>query len=588
MSRHIPLGRCSAVVVLSSLVALVLLDALQAQTEKGKKYALLVGVRSYMHRDLRDLKYTENDVEELALALPDYTKVVVLTSTRGATKGEAAPTAANIRKQLKALLAKGSKHDTILMAFAGHGLELKVKVKDAATGKEKVRDEGFFCPADAKPRENVTLEEQSKTLLGFTELFRELKESGVGVKLLLVDACRNDPTEGRNVELDSLPRAPKGMAALFACRSGERAFETDKLGTGHSVFFYHVIQALQGKAKNDRAEVTWDRLAEHVKEKVSDDVPVLIGFGAKQTPEEIKKLEGKAPVLVGLTGGNEITNSIGMKLVRIPAGKFQMGSTKAEQNEAIAAFEKNIGKKALDADLAWIRSEGPRHPVEITKDFYLGVHEVTQKQCTTVMGKNPSWFCAAGYGKDKVKGMDTDDFPVESVTWEEAVAFCKKLSALPAEKRAGRKYRLPTEAEWEHACRGGAPSNPFHCGHFLSSKQANFDGNNPFGGAPKGDYLVRTEKVGSYTPNAFGLFDMHGNVAEWCSDWYGKDYYSTSPPRDPQGPAAGSVRVNRGGGWNSFGRGCRSAYRDGSGPDNSGNNIGFRIVLVSRQSSIDG
>ena len=154
-----------------------------------------------------------------------------------------------------------------------------------------------------------------------------------------------------------------------------------------------------------------------------------------------------------------------------------------------------------------------------------------------------------------------------SALWEEAVEFCHKLSARPQEQAAGRSYRLPTEAEWEYACReAGALKTPFHFGAKLGSEQANFDGNCPYGGADKGPWLHRTTPVGSYKPNAFGLFDMHGNVWEWCQDWYDDNYYSQSPRQDPQGPQNGSYRVLRGGSWFNDGCGCRSAIRDKDSP----------------------
>jgi formylglycine-generating enzyme required for sulfatase activity len=257
-----------------------------------------------------------------------------------------------------------------------------------------------------------------------------------------------------------------------------------------------------------------------------------------------------------------ITNSIGMKFAYIPPGKFKMGSPKAE-------------KERFDL-------EGPEHEVEITKGFYLGVYEVTQKQYKDVMGRNPSYFCKDSDGKGKVKGLDTDDFPVEYVSWHHAKEFIKKLNLLAKEKKAGRVYRLPSEAEWEYACRGGAAKKTtFHFGPSLSSTQANFDGNHPYGGAAKGKYLERTCKVGSYKANGFGLYDMHGNVWEWCEDVYDEKYYSRGPKRDPVNTKVGTVRSFRGGGWSNDGGFCRSAFRNWYDPLAQYNYLGFRIALVT-------
>jgi formylglycine-generating enzyme required for sulfatase activity len=208
----------------------------------------------------------------------------------------------------------------------------------------------------------------------------------------------------------------------------------------------------------------------------------------------------------------------------------------------------------------------------------MGAYEVTQGQFLKVMGTNPSNLSATGGGKARAAGLDTTDFPVESVTWDEANEFCAKLSAAPAEKTAGRSYRLPTEAEWEYACRAGTTA-PYHFGATASSRQANFNGTS-YGGADRGPNLGRTCKVGSYAPNAWGLFDMHGNVYEWVADHFDVEYYKKSPVKDPKGPERGDQRVLRSGSWDITARDCRSAERSNLPPTARNYSVGFRVVCV--------
>jgi len=246
-----------------------------------------------------------------------------------------------------------------------------------------------------------------------------------------------------------------------------------------------------------------------------------------------------------------ITNSIKMDLTVVPAGKFQMGSPTSEAERG--------------------SDEGPQHEITISKPFYMGVYPVMQREYDLVMGSNPAYLNAWKGG--------TPGFPVESISWFDAVEFCRKLSELPAEKAAGRSYRLPTEAEWEYACRAGLPM-PFTGGVTLSSREANFNGNYPYGMAERGPYLERTTRVGSYPPNPFGLYDMHGNVWEWCADYYDRNYYKGSPRVDPQGPPVGTLRVVRGGSCYNIGRFCRAAYRFGVSPGNKDIDVGMRVVMV--------
>ena len=188
------------------------------------------------------------------------------------------------------------------------------------------------------------------------------------------------------------------------------------------------------------------------------------------------------------------TNSIGMKLVYISPREFMMGS----RDSAV-----EVARKGTRSKPEYFTDEHPQHRVKITNGFFMGSAEVTQAQYMAIMGTNPSHFKGEGN-------------PVESVSWNDAVEFCKRLS-----EKEGKKYRLPTEAEWEYACRAGT-TTPFHTGETISTSQAHYDGHYVYGNGAKGVYRERTMSVGSFSPNAFGLYDMHGNVWEWCQDWYGK------------------------------------------------------------------
>jgi len=241
----------------------------------------------------------------------------------------------------------------------------------------------------------------------------------------------------------------------------------------------------------------------------------------------------------------EITNSIGMKLVLIPKGTFMMGSPESEKGR---------------------QKDETQHEVTISKDYYLGVTEVTQGQYESVMGTNPSFFQG-----DKIRGSSSNH-PVEYVSWKDAVEFCKKLSELPEEMTDGRVYRLPTEAEREYACRAGSKS-AYSFGESSKSlgNYAWFNGNSN----------GQTHPVGEKKANAWGLYDMHGNVWEWCSDWYGA--YPNGAVSDPVGPRKGSFRVLRGGCWIVEAPFCQSALRRCNFPSGSGSYYGFRVALSSSE-----
>ena len=245
----------------------------------------------------------------------------------------------------------------------------------------------------------------------------------------------------------------------------------------------------------------------------------------------------------------EITNSIGMKLVLILPGSFTMGSPINE-----------TGRQDWES----------QHLVTINNWYYLGAYEVTQNEYERITGERPSAYRSAqsSFGKvgERFKGSS---YPVNGIGWEDAVTFCKKLSDLPEEKNAGREYRLPTEAEWEYACRAGS-TTMFGFGDSVATlgEYAWF-----------GDDLEGARPVGKKKPNKWGLYDMHGNVFEFCQDWYGDADYPSGEAIDPKGPSDGRTRVSRGGCWKCNAADCRSARRVSLAPTMGNEYYGFRVAM---------
>ena len=555
-----PRGLVLAAVCLG-LAAVPLLGRADDTAPAGKKYALLIGVNKYDKEPLRSLKYSENDVNDLAAVLTDagFQHIVLMTQSEAAARKDdaLAPKVENVHKQLKAFLADRGPGDVVLVAFSGQGVQFKG------------RGAGFLCPADADP-------DDPKTLISAAEVYKDLEGCKADVRFLLAGGSRNDPLAASpkfaaDPEITLHPqieKTPGGVAAFFACSAGEKAFDSDELK--HSVFFHFVIKGLQGEADLDGdGQVDLDELVRYTKRQTADFVRQS-NPDVRQAPELMSVTRGAIP-LAKAAEGKEIANSIGMKLKRIRPGKFLMGSPRSED----APF-----------------GEGPQHAVEITQPFCLGVYPVTKGQFATFV-KDSGYKTEAetdGKGGSGLKPPNTleqgpqftwkdtgweqtDAHPVVNVTWNDAKAFCDWLS-----KKEGKAYELPTEAEWEYACRAGAKTDY------------------AFGDDPRaaGDYAWyqdnsggHTHPVGGKKPNAWGLYDMNGNVWQWCADRYGK--YTEDGVRDPKGytndpknePGNPVLRVLRGGSYSSTAPFCRAALRNRDAPTARDAGFGFRVVLRS-------
>ena len=571
--RRLALGL--AALVSAGLLACVLLAD---EPEQGRRYALVVGVQNYEGTELGSLRYCDNDAAGLAATLGKRGyRVTLLTRPewKANDRDDLLPTADNIRAHLKAILRNRKPADTVLLAFSGHGEQLK---KD---GKM------YFCPAKCDL-------DRPETLIALDEVYGLLKDNAARAKVLIVDACRNDPLAGKTVgseQLESvtrpeLPDPPGGTVALFSCSKGEKAYESTALQ--HGFLFHFVIDGLEGKAAGKGGRIKWTDLTRHVDDELSDAVVHELGPNAVQTPEVRGESHGlvlaqiidvgSAPPDAATTESDEKTEEfeytvgrqkrhgmrrvltldlgggVTMEFVRIPHGTFLMGSPDSDKDAGGGDYDvpgdgfTHIASPDSDKDAGG--GDKPQHEVTITKDFYLGKYLVTQEQYKAVVGENPSWFSASGGGKDKVAGLNTTRFPVEQVSWEDAQVFCQKLS----EKSHHWKAALPTEAQWEYACRAGT-ATCFPCGDELAAADANIN-----------TTLDRTSAVGSYPANPFGLYDMVGNVYEWCADYYDPKYYINSPNKDPQNLEKAEARVLRGGSWGYNPGYCRAACRLGVRP----------------------
>jgi len=519
------------------LLFLLAVSGFAQENSAPKKFALVIGNGNYAN--ITKLNNPVNDANDIAVALQGlgFTVDKVLNGTLDQMESAAI----RLKNRLSA-----SKNSYGFLFYAGHGVQSN--------------GENYLIPVDANIQSESFLRQRAVSVQSMLD---ELNDAGNELNVVVLDACRDNPFSWRRSGsrgLQVVGNQPADSVIVFATSAGSTAAD----GTGRNgLFTSHLLNNL----KTPDLEVT-----EVFRRTMGD---VLRSSGNQQRPAVYNQFAGLAylgsrpasnaptqptPALAPQSAPTiqpaaSPVRPVPDNFVRINGGVFTMGSPANEPER--------------DND------EGPQHQVTLS-GFYMEKYEVTQKEYQKIMGTNPSNF----------KG---DNLPVENVSWYDAIEYCNKRSEkeglTPTYLRNGDNvtwnrnangYRLPTEAEWEYACRTGTKT-PFSTGNNITTSQANYNGNNPYNNSAKGEYRRKTLPVGSFAPNGWGLYDMHGNVFEWCWDQYYK-YTSREPQTDPIGEVSGDYRVNRGGGWFNTAAIIRSANRNGSSPSERNSNLGFRLV----------
>ncbi|HMV99552.1 MAG TPA: SUMF1/EgtB/PvdO family nonheme iron enzyme [Acidobacteriota bacterium] len=570
----------------------------------GKRFALIIGVDSYTDAQINPLQGAGKDAQLLADTLVDVSgfdrqQVFVLTSQGNATQQ---PYRANVLQRLAFIGRSIPKDGLLLVAFSGHGVERQGKA--------------FLLPSDARIDTDPRL--LSETCLDVEALKTMIRGFGIQQVLFLIDTCRNEVVTGRSGTSDTLSskftqafrfevrnREVRAFATLYAASEGERAFEySDKK---HGYFTWALVEGLRGAAQNSTGQITLASLVNYLQTQVPQRVQYelgkeqhpfaeISGYRADQlvlsTPGEaasaLSVSTTRLPSHTRITYSDphpssqpgprlqvsshphelveKLPNGLSLELAELPAGSFQMGATPTEASLLLAEFQTAGISPALAKQLTNWQTSG--QPVKVAP-LAISRFEITQA-VWQVVAHLPKIYLELPSNPATMQG---DRLPVENISWEEANEFCARLSHL-----TGKKYRLPTEAEWEYACRAGS-TTAFAFGQTLSSTQANFDAR--AGSHTSGSPAGRTLPVGSVgQPNQFGLFDMHGNVWEWCLD----SWAETSPLSDtsrvqPVNLQRSTTRTIRGGSWFNPAVSCRSTSRLGLKSTDRSSTVGFRVVL---------
>ncbi|GHU01173.1 hypothetical protein FACS1894147_00540 [Spirochaetia bacterium] len=531
-------------------LCVVMLTLALAVAGAQQKYALVIGNGNY--QKLTKLKNPENDANDMKTALQGlgFTVDTLINSSRVQMEQGV--------ERFKNRLSV-SKDSYGFLFYAGHGVQS--------------RGINYLIPVDADIMSEAYLGDRAVSVQAMLD---EINQAGNELNIVVLDACRDNPFGwGRSGSrgLQVVSNQPADSIIVYATSAGSVAAD----GEGRNgVFTSQLLRNIKtpGLEVSEIFRLTMGDVVRasngQQRPAVYNQFPGIAYLGSK--PAAVAPTPTPTPAPTPAPTPSPSAQTIPANMVRINGGTFMMGSPTSE-----------IGREGS--------YDETQHRVTVS-GFYMGKYEVTQKEYQAVMGKNPSRF----------KG---DKLPVEKVSWYDAIEYCNKLSEregltpayiidkthtdpnnkneydklkwLVSWNRTANGYRLPTEAEWEYACRAGT-TGPFNTGNNITTSQANYNGNYPYSNNSKGTYRGRTTDVGSFAPNSWGLYDMHGNVSEWCWDWPSVYIDQT----DPVGASAGWERVGRGGGFGMSAGGLRSAYRGGYVPHNNQLEfLGFRLVRSS-------
>lgn len=516
-----------------ALVLVMFVSLTIARGSAAERIALVIGNNGYAHA--RPLQTAGEDAKDIAVALKEHGFEVI--EIYDATQDQMTESVEELVSK-----AKEGQTDAVFFYFAGHGIE-----------SPKLGG-NYLIPVDANLEKEAHLLTQAYSV---NTLLERLNTLSAPVRVVMLDCCRNNPLEGRawiegRGESGLAPINPSslgaGMLVAYSAAEGKVAKERLHPGDTNGPFANAFLEFIN---KTGISLLEFFGLIQKQVQKESDGtqrpkvfIPGELGgltdFKVSPESQPLPKLINNG--VVGAQIEVPISKDIAMAMCFIPDGTFTMGSPASE---------------------AWRNSDENPVITTIKKPFWMAKYECTQEQWKAVMGTNPS----------EIPGVDR---PVESVRWDEAKAFVKKLNAME-NLPEGWVWELPTEAQWEYACRAGT-NTPFSFGNALNGTRANCNGLNAYGTSEAGPSLGQHTSVGSYPPNQWGLHDMHGNVWEWCLDYYAEQLPGGD---DPVVVTKSEWRVDRGGSFVNSGEYCRSACR-GVVDESASNLIGFRLVLVQK------